>query len=480
MTNCYINDTIKPNLLHFDNQNKGGILSHYRYYRNQGFFGGLWDDLPDSTKEALGWILAVSAFVLAVYFAALAGGKLTKIIYYNPGFWIAIVLSFFFGLYRKLTNPYDFTWRELPIQLVVSFISIVLLFSLFFVTTTDIWDKEIRNGYVQSAEYWERWTERVACTHTKYCTRTNSKGQSESYACGTEHAYDEVDHPPQWILKTVNIDDLRVSRSVYHNYVNRWGNQTYKHVFRPTQISFGDGNMYFTTYNHDINKYVPASEEYSYVNYLKASHETLKRRFGGEGLYAEFKKPYPRVYEAGLGPIEVDRLILAGAPLPPDYAVKLDRELDISLATLGAKKQVNVLLYFTGSSDVGAGLALEEHWAKGKKNDVLIFIGAKNFPKVDWVHISAWTENEEFKINLRNKLVNMKKEEFGNPSIVARTIADQIDMPSPNGFQRMPMEKLEYLIGDIRLPAWSQILIALLAGAANWFCSAWLIREQIA
>jgi hypothetical protein len=442
------------------------LMSRYGYDYRQNFFESLWDQVPDSVKEALGWLLAISVFGFAVYLASLAGGKLAKIIYYNPGFWVAIVLSFFFGLYRKLTNPYDFTWRELPIHLVVSFISIVLLFSLFFVTSTDIWDKEIRNGYVQGAEYWEAWTERTSCNHK------DKKGRQL-------HSHHTEYHSPQWILKTVNIDDLRVSSSVYNNYVNRWSNNTYKHIFRPSQISFGDGNMYYTTYNHDVSKYVPASEEYSFVNYLQASHETLKRRFSSVDLFAEYKKPYPRVYAAGLGPIEVDRIVLAGAPLPPDYAIKLDRELDVALATLGAKKQVNVLLYFTGGSDVGAGLALEEHWIKGKKNDVIVFVGAKNFPKVDWVHVSAWTENEEFKINLRNKILGLKKEEFSNPNIVARTILDQIDLPSPTGFQRMPMEKLEYLIGDIRLPLWSQILIVVLAGLANWFCSAWLIRERV-
>ena len=431
-------------------------------------------------KEALKWFLAFSVFGLAVYVAALAGGKLTKIITYNPGFWVVIVLSFAFGFYRKLTNPSDFTWRELPIQLAVTFVAIVLIFAIFFVSSTDIWDKEIRNGYIQRAEYWEAWTERVSCVHMRYCSRSNGRGGTETYICGTLHAYDSLYHPPVWKICAVNIDDLSVSRTVYANYASRWNNQRLKHVVRLSRISFGDGNMYFTVYNDRPDLFVPASQEYSFVNYLKASHETIRRRFSTVDLYTEYKKPYPRVYEGSLGPIEIDRIISAGVNLPVGWSVVLDREFDIALASLGARKQVNILLYLVGSGDVGAGLALEEAWVKGKKNDVVLFIGVKNFPQVDWVHVSAWTENEEFKIGLRDRIMGIKKEEFMDPRRLAKIIVGEIDKPtSQGGFERMPMEKLEYLISDVRLPWWSQVLIVVLAGLANWYCSRWLIRERV-
>lgn len=456
-------------------------MGYYNYgYRRQGFLEGIVDNIPEPIKEALVWLFAATIFGLAVYLASLAGGKLTKVVTYNPGFWVVIVLGVFFGLYRKLSNPIHYTWRELPIQLVASFVVIVGLYSVFFVTTTNIWDKETRNGFVTKAEYWEEWTEKVPCSHTKHCTRSDGKGGTETYDCGTEHAYDEQYHPPEWILKRVNIDDVHVSKEVYKNYVSLWQNQTFVDVSRLSQLSYGDGNMYYSAYPNNPKVYVPSSQEYSYVNYLRASQETVKRRFSSVESYKEYERPYPRVYQSNLGPIEIDRVISAGVNIPQGWSVVLDKELDTTLSTQGIRKQVNVLFYLIGSSDIAAGMAIEEAWIKGKKNDVIVFVGMRNFPTIEWVHVSAWTENEEFKIALRNKIKEMRKEDFLDARKVAKAITDQIELPAPSGgFERMPMEKLEYLIGDIKLPLWSQILIIVLAGMANWFMSVYLIRERV-
>jgi hypothetical protein len=62
---------------------------------------------------------------------------------------------------------------------------------------------------------------------------------------------------------------------------------------------------------------------------------------------------------------------------------------------------------------------------------------------------------------------------------LASAIVEEISKPaSQGGFERTPMSDLEYLIADIELPMWAQILIVLLGGAASWGTSSFLIRND--
>jgi len=418
--------------------------------------------------QMIGLALVVIAIVGgAIYGAAIAGGKMTTVITHNMGYWIVMLIAVVFGVFRKLTNPQEFTWLELPIQLLGTFVVITALFFAGFTTSTELVDTEIWNGQVTKAEYYEEWTEERT---EDYCCAEDDEGNCTSTCTRTY----TVHHPPEWKLQT-SIGVIDVNKNVYRAYVQHWQNQREKDLYNSGQISIGDGDMYYVTLNS--NKTVPATREKHYVNYLRAS-DSIRKISGNISGHKGLFRSYPRVHSTQFGPIEVDRVVLAGVKPPKAWVDTLDRQLDLALVRLGSSKQVNILVYVVNTADQGFSYALEEQWVKGKKNDVIVIIGATSFPKVDFCYVMAWTKVEEFKIVLRDRIVEMS--DISDAQKLAQTITSQISKgPQNGGFERMPMADLEYLIADIKLPWWCQVLIVLIGGAASWLISWGLIKKDV-
>ncbi len=442
-----------------------------------------YDRYSDYRRSSLQEKLIIGGFIAFVvliitticYFAipAIASTKIVKVLTYNTGFWIMLFVAAVFGLFRKLTNPEKFTWTELPIQLVASSVTILILYMLFYTTSGNLSDHELLNGYVEKAEYYEAWTEEVTYTEEEECG-TDSDGNTK-YCTVTKTREDY--HPPSWDLVTT-LGAISIDEGTYGNYVRHWGNEKKVNLNHMDQVSHGDGDMFFSHHAGTLDaKMVPASIEHHYLNYLKAS-DSIKKVSGQLSGFQELLKPYPKVYSAGFGPIEVDRVINAGVTLPNNWSNNLDRELDCILAQLGASKQVNVLVYVAKTADPQFGFALEEHWVKGKKNDVIVVIGLNQFPKIDFVHVIAWTKVEEFPLMLRNRIMDLG--EAKDPHQIAEIISSQLTMsPANGGFVRMPMSDLEYLIRDIKLPLWCQIMIVIIGGAVSFGVSVWLVKNNI-
>ena len=393
--------------------------------------------------------------------------KIYLIVSYNLSFYIAILLSLIFGVYRKFTNPEKFTWIELPIQLLASVAVIFTLYSFFFFTTSDIADKEVWNGYTSKAEYYEEYT-----TETEY-----EDCDSEGKNCVTRST--ETYHPPEWYLYTSNSEKLAISQSTYRTYVKRFANETEKELYHPDQISYGDGDMYYTIFKGNFEDRIPTSIKHRYVNYLKGT-ESLHRKTGGNTIgYEELLMEYPSVTSGTYGNIYFDRVIVAGGlKVDPLWKKQVDQKLDLALTNLGKKKQVNIVIYLVKSSDQAFLHALEEHWVNGKKNDVVVIIGMNNFSKVEWTSIMAWTKIEEFKIELRDNINELS--DISDSSIFTNTIINQISKnPENGGYLRMPMKELEYLVSDIELQWWSHILVVLSGAFIAWLVSWALINNQI-
>lgn len=425
----------------------------------------------------IGGFIAFIILILATiaYFAipAIASTKIVKVLTYNTGFWILLFVTAIFGLFRKLTNPEKFTWLELPIQLFASSITILILYMVFFTTASNLSDRELLNGYVERAEYYEAWTEEVTYTEEEPCG-TDSDGNTK-YCTVTKTREDY--HPPSWDLITT-LGTISIDEGTYGNYVRHWGNEKEVSLSHMDQVSSGDGNMFLCRHAGNLDaKLVPASTEHRYLNYLKAS-DSIKKISGQLSGFQDLLKPYPKIYAAGFGPIEVDRVINAGVNLPSNWSFILDQQLDRLLAQLGASKQVNVLVYTVKTTDPQFGFALDEYWVKGKKNDVIVVIGLNEFPKINFVHVMAWTKVEEFPLMLRNRIMDLG--EATDPQKITDIISSQLTMsPANGGFVRMPMSDLEYLIRDIKLPLWCQILIVIIGAAVSFGVSVWLVKNNI-
>lgn len=392
------------------------------------------------------------------HFSASYFGKLFKVVWQNVGFWILLLIAVIFGLYRKITNPVEFMWRELPIQLGVSFLSLLILFSIFFTTATDLSDTEIWNGHVTLAEYYEEWTEE----HTS----TDEDGNTT-----TTHTY----HAPEWKLLTT-AGNCDVSQEIYQTYRRQYGNETEKNLFRSSQSSIGDGDMYYVDCEVSSKAIMPASRPHRFINYLRAS-DSIRKIQGGMLGFTNLLVQYPTVYNSNFGPIEVDRVIEAGVKAPTAWKNAVENLLDKELVKLGPQKEVNVLVYLVGTKDVRFAEALKEKWVHGKKNDVIVVIGTTEFPYVDWAQIISWTKVEEFKINLRNGILDLK--DISHASNLVRLITEEIRKPgNKGGFVRPHMKEFEYLIGDISLPIWCQFLIVILGGTISWFTSYFLVNNR--
>ncbi len=435
-------------------------------------------DVDPEVLIPLGIFFLIVSAVVGIIMIALAGtsigpssgyiGKLFLVIHYNLGFWIMLIIATGFGVYRKLTNPEEFTLLELPIQLAVSTVSLILLFSLFFSTTGKLADTEIWNGYVTGAEYHEEWTERV---EREVSNGTDSKGNSKGSHTEVSYEY----HSPEW-KELTTVGDITTNKDLYRTLARYFGNERKKTIYHTNQSSFGDGNMYYATYDSNRCGIIPAARPHFFVNYLKAS-DSVKKIHGSQALYKDLIRPYPEVYYGTYGEIELDRVINAGVTLPEKWKKDVNQTLSRALTSLGSRKEVNVLVYVANTKDQGFSYALEEAWVKGKNNDVIIVIGAPEFPKVSFAYVMAWTKIEEFKINLRNKILDIG--DLSDGEAFANTILEDISKsPKQGGFERMPMADLEYLIADIRLPWWCQLLIILVGGGVSYVTSVILINNE--
>lgn len=376
------------------------------------------------------------------------GGKLLLVVRSNIGFWVMMIVAVAFGLYRKVTNPDHFHWHELPMQLAVSVVSLILLSCLFFSTSANLTDTEIWNGHVTGAEYHEEWTELVK---EKYC---NGHGKENKKCGGCKTRTYRRHHPPSWDVITT-VSNLSVNSTTYRNVARYFGNEQKVDLFHSGQISHGDGDMFKVSHDPTRHQAIPAANPRSFVNYLQAS-ESVKKVRGHERLFPELVRPYPEVYVGPYGYIEIDRVIDAGAGLPSAWKKTVDRALDEALVTLGRRKQVNVLVYAAKTADQSFAHALEQAWAKGKKNDVIVVLGVAEFPKVSFAHVMAWTKVEAFPVNLRNRILNLP--DLRDGKAVASAIVEEISKPAAEGgFERMPMSDLEYLVADIQLAWWAQI-----------------------
>ena len=397
-----------------------------------------------SPSQIVGIAIGAVLFLVGGYFFCNPGllEKVSVVIWHNFGIWILFIFGAGYAIYRKISNPQQMTWVEIPVQLSVSLLAIYLFYSIFYYSTSGMQDTEIWNGYVAKAEYHEAWTEKKTSTDDEGNTRT-------SY----------VYHAPEWKLITNNDECLRVSSDIYRRYVSHWGKETKRTLWHMNQSSIGDGNMYFVNWNRDSGSQVPSAVEHECANYLKASHSIRKRVSYIKDEHKPFLMEYPAVFDGGFGSIAVNRVLNAKASVPTAWSNKISRGLDKVLCTMGKEKEVNVLVYVMGIGDQGYFHALEEHWIGGKKNDVILVIGASEFPKIDWVTVMAWTDVEEFKILLRDRILALKNLE-GKEQEIVDTISDQIRKSADaGGFKRRHMKELEYLAADIVLPWWAQVLV---------------------
>jgi hypothetical protein len=205
----------------------------------------------------------------------------------------------------------------------------------------------------------------------------------------------------------------------------------------------------------------PTSLSHDYVNYIKASPDSLFRRQGLKEKYAASLPSYPgNVYDY----YRLDRLVTVGVQV--EDARKWNGELMRINADLGRPKQVNMIVVLVKNQPLDYYNALEEAWIGAKKNDAVLVVSVDDTMKPQWAQVMAWTTNELFKVRLRDDI--MAESQLDRDAVMT-ALANNVRTT----YQRKPMKDFEYLSSQIT-PTTTQWLVTLLiavllAGLLVWF-----------
>lgn len=276
--------------------------------------------------------------------------------------------------------------------------------TLFLGMYSETMDTEIWSGKVL-----DKTQERVSCSHsyecncTETCTTTNGH-RSCSKSCSTcyEHSNDF-----DWVVKST-IGDFNINR------VDRQGTMT------PPRWSV-------------VNVNDSVSKTNTYTNYIKGAKANVLHRGDTKITYAIPEYP-TNIYDY----YYIDRAISIDNAMPN---LKLwSNEISKALNDLGGAKQVNIVMVFTKNPQ-DFSEQLNAAWLGGKKNDVIVVIGTQDGVKPEWVNVLSWTKQEDFKVALRDEILESKLDAKSTVQIIAKNIDSK--------FIRRKMKEFEYLQADI-------------------------------
>jgi hypothetical protein len=303
----------------------------------------------------------------------------------------------------------------LGVQLVVAGISAAIVYN----SATS--DTEVWNSKVVSKEQ-----DRVSCSHSYQCNcrscNCDKKGHC-SRCCSTcyEHSHDY-----DWNVNTSTREQITIGR------VDRQGVREPK---RWTDVLIGE----------------PVATTHGFTNYVKASPDSLFRKSGQMDKYVGKIPPYPfNVYDY----YRLNRLILVGGAKVDDVA-GWRAGLDDLNASLGASKQVNVIIVIAYGVSPDYFYAVEQAWIGGKKNDVVVVLGVGDDGLVEWSNTMSWESNEIFKVKMRDDLVGL--------ALDRRLVLDKVAENIKIHHKRKPMAEFEYLKSAIT-PSVTEWVVTMIVG----------------
>ena len=346
---------------------------------------------------------------------------------------VIALIGFIIGKGAKLT------WKEF---IVLELIMIVLIVAgLFSSRSGSMHDIEIWNGWIKHSEFYEEWDEEVSCSHEIECTHLDDDGDPIHSNDGYKHDYDIDHHSPYWQFATSNDEIIDVDSGYFNFLVGVFRNNEYVKISRLSKhYDGGPGNKYVTKYIIGQSEFIPTSTEHKFKNYIKANPNTILRRIGQGNKFDNLIPAYPRVKNR----IECDRFLPMGLQI--SNGVNWNKKLSEINGRLGAKKQVNITIIVANTADSSYIHALEEKWLGGKKNDFVIIVGCTQYPKIDWVRMMSWSQSEDLKVELRDKIMDISSLEKRDE------ILENVELYINQKFVRRKMADFEYLMAGWQPP----------------------------
>jgi hypothetical protein len=323
-------------------------------------------------------------------------------------------------------------------------------------------DTEYWGGWVVNANYEERWNEEVPCSHTKYCTRTDSNGRIESYSCGTEHAYDVDNHPPKWYVYTSNKETLMISQSQYQQLVAKFGTgETFVDMHRSYHSI--DGNKYVATWSGIDQTLESAFTSHSYENRVQAAESV----YSFQDVSNEDKKMYGLWEYPELQGYYMPALLGAWGP----GASEANQRLVKFNAKFGKSKQVRVWVVVFKNQPREAGFKQEALWKRGNKNEFVITVGLNDRGEIQWCYPFSWTEVEILKVEARNLFEDRKGE-----VVDYAQVTDWIEKAIPEKWVRKQFVDFSYL--SVTPSGWAIFFVILILILVNFLYGYWVVMNE--
>jgi len=312
------------------------------------------------------------------------------------------------------------SWKELCVLIGVSIIVAATSSAIIYyqnVTYTEVW-----NGLVT-----KKARVKVSCRHSYPCNcRTECSGSGKSSSCSTvcdtcyEHSHD-FDYPVYDSAgHTIDIDTI--------------DRQGVRIPPRWDEVKIGD----------------PTSVNHNYVNYIKATSDSLLRTQGASKKY--IVPQYPQtIYDY----YKYNRLISVGLAIPDSN--KLDYQLAEMNGRLGPIKQCNVIYLIVKNQPMDYFFAVKQSWENANKNDIIINISVDENKNIQWVQTLCMTEHDIFRVKLRDDILDIKTLDM--TKIIPITEDD-----TKRYFKRKPMKDYQYLMASI-VPTPTQYIVSIIINA---------------
>ena len=304
-------------------------------------------------------------------------------------------------------------------------------------------DQEFHGGWCVRVDHMEPWTEEYTVEVDDYCTRTNSKGQTERYRCGSHRETRTRHHPPSWTLVDSNGYRVAIDAPTFARLCDRLGTKTRHHLQHPGQVSWGDGGMERAEWSGDERSFVPVTTRHTYTNKVQAAARSV--------FHFQATDPADQ-RDFGLFDLPtIDQFYrlnyLQGDSSP--RAVQAAEALAVWNARLGHAKQVSMHILVFRNQPIEAALKQEAYWMGGNKNEFTVCVGLDATDTVAWSHVISWTDQERLKIDVRDFARTMGR---WDPVRLVEFLGPAVQ----RDFVRKPFADFDYL--QVDTPLWGKIL----------------------
>lgn len=375
-----------------------------------------------------------------------------------PGLLVSVItVIYLIGWHAK-----KIAWQEIVIAPLIA----ILIGTLgkFFTESVMQSDTEYWGTWVIQARHQEDWTEWEEVTD--YCTKTDSKGNTTTYACGSHIEYHY--HPDVFSVVLHSNDEIIVDQSHYEELKSLYGPRQHERRsghhddYHRAKFRTGDGYLHVCTWPGSQQTFRPATVEKAWRNRVLAAKQSLfhfrevskeeKTKFG---IY-----DYPEIHTF----YHQDPILGPNGPI----GGRANEKLKEWNAKLGPEKQVKMFILLYYNQPYEAALIQESYWQGGNKNEFILCVGLDNANKPQWSKVISWSEDEDLKVRVQDFAASQK-------TLDLVKIVDFMVPAVRKQFHRKEFKVFDYL--QVEPPTWAYILSFFLALLANVGFSYWAISN---